>query len=296
MPFPMRLLLVLLVSPVCWCQQPPSDLKARTLFYRENADNDRQPPASATKPRKEKKTDASKRASVTGTAAAPESAGSEPNNTNASIPNGPAAGGAEGKDAGPAATPAVQNLGLRYNLLLVDAGSNEVKEAVSPSHNFQEGDRVAIELMPNRSGYLYVLEQGSSGKWIPLFPNSKLPDESNEVTAWHTLRVPKSRPFVIKPPKGEERVFVILTRNRANINQLQESIRKENGEEPGLLLAENVDRIKGESEKRLETRDLEIDTVDHPQSASEPPYSVYVTNVSDVAFDELSVEIQIKHN
>jgi hypothetical protein len=48
-------------------------------------------------------------------------------------------------------------------------------------------------------------------------------------------------------------------------------------------------------EKRLASRDLEIETVAQPQAAGERPYSVYVANASAVAFDRLSAEIQIKH-
>jgi hypothetical protein len=291
-----RLFLVLLLSPFCWGQQPPSNLKARTLFYRENPDSDRPTPASTTKPRKDKKTDVSKGAAAPGTAATPGSTGSEPNNTNAGVPNGPGVGDTEAKDSRSPATPEVQNLGLRYNLVLVDHATNEIKEAVSPAHNFQEDDCVAIELQPNRSGYLYVLEQGSSGRWISLFPSSDLPDEPNNVAAWVVRRMPQGGFLRIKPPKGEERVFVILTRNPENVDELRESIRNENGGAPSSLLAENVNRRSKETEKRLQSRDLEIDTVDQPQSAAERPYSVYVTNVSNVASDELSVEIQIKHN
>jgi len=296
MSFPIRLFVIFLLSPLCWGQQPPSELKARTLFYRENPDNDRLPKTSGTKPGKDKKSDASKRTAVSGTARTPGPSGSEPNDTSAGPPKGTGVGDTEAKDSGAPATPEVQNLGLRYNLVLVDHASNKVIESVSPTHNFQEGDCVAIELMPNRSGYLYVLEQGSSGKWISLFPNPKLPEESNKVAAWAAVRVPQGGFFRIKPPKGEERVFVILTRNPANVYELQESIRKENGGAPSSLLAENIDRIRGESEKRLQTRDLEVDTVDQPQTAGERPYSVYVTNVSDVASDELSIGFQIKHN
>lgn len=294
---PMRFFLVLLLSPVCWCQQPPTDLKARTLFYRENPDSDRPAPASATKHGKDKKTDALKHAAVAGTVATSGSSAPEQNNVGAEVSKEHGAGSPEAGGSGSSETPAVQNLGLRYNLLLIDRASNKEIEAVSPSHNFQEGDRVAIELQSNRSGYLYVLEQGSGGKWISLFPDPKeLPGESNVVKARDTVRVPAGRPFRIIPPKGEERVFVILTRNPANVDELRESIRKENGGAPSSLLAGNMNRLSKETEKRLQSRDLEIDTVDQPQSATERPYSVYVTNVSDVALDELSVEIKIKHD
>jgi tetratricopeptide (TPR) repeat protein len=73
----MKWFLIFLLSPFCWGQQPPSDLKARTLFYRENPDSDRPAPASATKHGKDKKTDASKRGTGAGTVPTSESGASE---------------------------------------------------------------------------------------------------------------------------------------------------------------------------------------------------------------------------
>ena len=183
--------------------QPPSDLKARTLFYRENPDSDRPAPASATKHAKDKKTDASKHADVAGTVATSGSSAAERTNEGAEVSKEHGAGSPEPGASGSFETAAVQNLGLRYNLLLVDHTTNEIKEAVSPAHNFQEGDCVAIELMPNRPGYLYVLEQGSSGKWSSLFPSPKLPDEENKVKAWVPRRVPESGPFGSNRPKAK---------------------------------------------------------------------------------------------
>jgi hypothetical protein len=295
MSFPIKLFLVLLLSPLCWCQQPPTNLKARTLFYRESPDNDQLPPASASKPRKAKKIETSK--STAANTDAPSGSGvSGSNNGTGAVANLEGTGDSESGGSGSSKIPAVQNLGLRYNLLLVDRSSNSIIESVSPARNFHEGECVALEFEPNRSGYLYVLEKGSSGAWKPLFPSPQLPDESNIVRARTPVRVPESNCFTIHPPKGEERVFVILSRNPADVYELQESLRRENGGTTSPLLAQNISQLKSEMEKRLASRDLDIDTVAQPQAAGERPYSVYVANASKVAFDELSVQIQIKHN
>jgi len=292
--FPIGLFLVLLISPVCWCQQPPTDLKARTLFYSENPDNDQLPPPSTTKPHKPKKTDISKR--VTATSAVSTSGGAANESPKANSATAKVEGAPRPESSGSSAVPVVQHLALRYNVLLVNRNDNRIIETADPARNFHEGDCVALEFEPNRSGYLYVLEKGSSGAWKPLFPSADLPNQSNVVKAQTRVRVPESTCFTIVPPKGEERVFVILTRNPADVYQLQKSIQRENDGTTSPLLAQNMNRLSQDMEKRLASRDLEVETVPQPQSPGERPYSVYVANVSNAAFDELSVEIQIRHN
>ena len=298
MSFPIKLFsaFLFLFVPLCWSQQPPSELKARTLFYRENPDNDQLPPASAVRPPKATKGAASKHPAVVNAATTAGSGVTESGQPGNAEPKQHVTGVSEGEGSGQSRIATVQNLGLRYNVLLVDRSNNDVIEAADPGRNFHEGDCIALEFAPNRSGYLYVLEQGSSGAWKPLFPSPKLPNESNVVKALTPVRVPESTCFGIHPPQGEERVFVILTRNPANVYQLQESIRQENGEPKSSLLAQNINRLSKDMEKRLASRDLEIDTVAQPQAAGERPYSVYIANASNVAIDELSVEILIKHN
>lgn len=291
-----RCFFVLLLSPLCWCQQPPSHLTARTLFYRENPDNDQLPPAPTTRLRKAKKVDTAKHPAVAGTATASGSNVAEPKEANAPVANQESARAGEPGTSGPSVVPVVEHLGLRYSLLLIDRNNNSIIEAADPARTFHEGDCVALEFQPNRSGYLYVLEEGSSGAWKALFPSPQLPDESNIVRAQNPVRVPGSACFGIHPPQGVERVFVILTRNPENVSKLEESIRQQSSGAKTELLAENVNRLRTEMENRLATRDLEIETIAQPQAAGERRYSVYVANASNVAYDQLSAEIQIKHN
>jgi hypothetical protein len=283
-----------LAAPVGWCQQAPSALTARTLFYRANANDDQLPPVSAPQPRPAAKTPVSRRTASVATVARPASPVAESTNAGTVATKQGETGGYESEDAD-AVVPAVQHLALRYNLLLIDRRNNQIMEAVDPARSFHEGECVALEFLANRSGYLYVLNEGSSGAWKPLFPSPQLPDESNLVSAQAPLRVPEGACFGIHPPRGEERIFVVLTRSPADVDDLQQSIRRENSGGMSPVLAQNLNRLKTEMENRLASRDLEIETVAQPQAAGERRYSVYIANASKVAYDQLSAEIRIRH-
>jgi hypothetical protein len=64
------------------------------------------------------------------------------------------------------------HLGLRYNLVLVDADSGRAQPA-APDRMFRAGECFAIELESNRAGFLYVLAKQSSGSWHPLIPSTE---------------------------------------------------------------------------------------------------------------------------
>jgi hypothetical protein len=301
MPYQTRLILTVmftavgLLAPTYRCQETSSNLTARTLFYRENPDDDQLPRVSATKPRSAKKNETSSRTAVASSASKRGNGMTEQSSASTAVIKKESRGAAEPENPGSSLIHAVQHLGLRYNLLLIDRNNNSVIEAVDPTRTFREGDCVAVELEPNRSGYLYVLEQGSSGVWKPLFPSPKLPDESNIVRSQTPIRVPQSTCFGIHSPQGMERVFVVLTRDPGNLNDLQESIRQVNSGAQSPLLAQNINQLRAEMKTRLESRDLEVETVAQPQAAGERRYAVYIANASSVASDQLSAEIQISH-
>ena len=56
-------------------------------------------------------------------------------------------------------------LGIRYTILKVNP-DNSTSE-VSSDTVFHSGDRIRFAIEPNGSGYLYIVNQGSSGTWKP---------------------------------------------------------------------------------------------------------------------------------
>ena len=277
---------VLSICPaVSFCQQEPGELSARALYYREQPDQDKLPPVPAAKPAAARKS-----------AATPKAAAAKKRTTSPDpVPDRPAAA---------PAIPVVMNLGLRYGVLLVDPRSGQA-DAADPARVFKSGECIALEFEANRSGYLYVLEQGSSGKWLSLFPSAELSDESNVVRSRATVRVPARHCFEIEGVAGTERIFVVLSRNPEDLAQLHQAIRSGRAEAPGpapalesgsaLLAMNRLDKEIARFAGDLRSRDLRVKKVTQPEGDGERPNSVYVVNASTAPSDRVVTEVRIEH-
>ncbi len=297
--FPLRNLpFAILLPALCWCQ-PASELSARALFYREQPDQDKLPAVSKAKPAVSRKNQVVSKTSRSGADAGggvTEVATAKQKNGNANrrVP----------------IIPVVQHLGLRYNVMLVNSQTGAAEPA-DPDRTFRRGECVAIEFEANRSGYLYVLSQGSSGRWQALFPSDEMPDESNIVRARTRVRVPANHCFQIEDPPGTERLFVVLSRNAEDLYDLHEAIRTGHGgsagsspDAPGakpvpvMLAMARLDREVQRLSADLQSRDLRVVKVAKPEAAGERPNSVYVVNASTAATapsDRVVTEIRIEH-
>jgi hypothetical protein len=283
--------MTLLVLPgICLCQDSSSSLTPRELFYREQQDNDKLPPVRTAKAASAKKTDAAASGKPGATPKPKEAPPAVPDSQNESASIVPVVA-------------AVHHLGVRYNILLVDSKGNT--SPADPDGNFHRGDCLQIEFFPNRSGYLYVVEQGSSKAWQPLLPSPGMPDEANIVRSYTTVLVPQNYCLEIEDPPGDERFFIVLSRNPEDISDLHEAIKSGPGKQPppaptlpaagtAVLSADNRldDAIRRVS--ALQGRDIKIKKISRPEQG-EPPQSVYVTNVSDTTSDRLIVQVQIRH-
>src|SRR5271157_131589 len=203
-----RSVAVLVLLPGAWLaaaqqnQSPDSTQKAahegaRELFYLAVARKDSLPPiprASTTAPPKAQ--------TPAGTAPAQPPAGSTP------------------------APAPVVHLGIRYNLLLVDDANQGV--AVDSERVFHKGDRLAIEVEANRSGYLYVLARQSSGSWQALLPSPEMSDESNVIDPGRKIRVPAAYYFEIQDPPGSEHLVLVFSRDPQDFYELYQGIKRQN--------------------------------------------------------------------
>jgi hypothetical protein len=289
------LVLSLAIATICSGQQDAGQLSARTLFYREQPDNDQLPAPKAVKA-------VSTAAERSNTPAKPPVSAA---NTNGSAADTAKPPGPLNAAAAPV-VPVVQHLGLRYNVLAVNS-ANGAAEAADPDRVFNSGECIALEFEPNRSGYLYVFEQGSSGQWRPLFPSTLLANESNVVRSRTPIRVPANDCFELSGPAGQERVFVVLSRNPEDLYAMNDSMRA--GSESGapaqvdrpapnqtVLVSQNSigDQI-GRMTASLQGRDMALKKVAQPETRDERANTVYVVNAAQTPSDRIVTEIHLSH-
>lgn len=206
----------------------------------------------------------------------------------------------------PAAQPKpAKNLGIRYNLLMVD-GLNR-GTPVDSDHVFINGDRVALEIESNRSGYLYVLARQSSGRWMPLLPSPEMADESNVINPGKRIRVPENYYFEINDPPGAEHLVLVFSRDPRDFYDLYEEVRnRPTNDAPSaparrpstavqVAEASPMENTISKLEESFGTRDLAIRKVSRPMKEGEPAGSVYVVNTSDRPASSVVTEIEIRH-
>jgi hypothetical protein len=113
-------------------------------------------------------------------------------------------------------------LGLRYSVLL--RGPDGQYSEVAPGTIFHSGDHIRLSLMANEPGYLYVISQGSSGNWSPLFPRAG--SAAERIAAGTVQQIPAKQSFLFNDQTGEEKLFVILSRSPiADLDQKIQSLK-----------------------------------------------------------------------
>ncbi len=264
-------------------QQQPKSQGARDLYYFGATQKDELPPirkvaapAKGTKPA----------TTVT------QSAGTQPGGL-------PATPGAVAEAA------SVPHLGFRYTVALVNQTTGKA-EFVDPDRDFRKGECVRIELESNQSGYLYVLSRQSSGTWLPLFPSSEMPGESNVIDPGQKVRAPKDYCFEINDPPGTETLFVALSRSPRDFFDLYDAIKTPPDAVPAntkpasnpvqMADARLVNSAVEKMAKSFGTRDLVIKKVTTATDKQETDYSVYVVNGSDKPSSTVVKKVEIRHH
>lgn len=83
--------------------------------------------------------------------------------------------------------------------------------AVDPAHIFAQGDRIRFRFRSNFTGYLYVMNQGTSGDYSQLFPREDT-GTANRVEAGREYVVPASEgAFRVTGPPGHDIVYWMIT-------------------------------------------------------------------------------------
>jgi len=207
--------------------------------------------------------------------------------------------------------PAGPPLGLKYTILKL-AGGNMMETA--PDSVFHAGDRIQINVETNWPGYLYIVTQGSSGTWKPMFPSPEVADGNNRVEGWRTsvLPSPKTR-ILFDEQKGIEKLFVVFSREpEPDLEKMIYSLQGDKTTptadpapqpaQPQKLLMASAAAIDDGTVGRLRNtyaRDLVIEKVDENTPGNSPSdkkeTAVYVVNPSGSPDSRVVADIQLVH-
>ncbi len=190
----------------------------------------------------------------------------------------------DGKPGAPGAA-AARPTGLRYRMTQQSGGTEvDVDPATAV---FRNGDKVRLSFESNIDGFLYVVTEGSSGRWAVLFPH---PDSNGGMN-----RIRRSEEYIVPPDgwirfdehPGTEKVFVVLSKEP--LSQLP-------GFEKPVTKAESLNASLVESvQQSIRSRDLtfERDTRAQTQGGKIIQAS-YVVNRAELG-KSVAVSISLNH-
>jgi hypothetical protein len=110
-----------------------------------------------------------------------------------------------------AATPAPTNSAMVVDITLERKKDGKV-EAMAAGHVFATGDIIRLKLVSNYDGFLYVMDQGSSGKFTTVFPAMQTGSD-NRVQRSKQYLVPAVEDgwFEVSGPAGFDVLYFLLS-------------------------------------------------------------------------------------
>jgi hypothetical protein len=198
-------------------------------------------------------------------------------------------------------------LGLKYTVLKL---SGDGMTAAAPSSIFHAGDKIQFSIETNSTGYLYIISQGSSGTWKPIFPSAEIEGGNNRVEPFHTYTFPSGYRYVFDQQAGDEKVFIIFSRDpKPDFEQLVYSLQGSKTKpvsqpqpapsQPTHVLRASIDDSAVNRLHQTYARDLVIERVGddaHPAPDSgAQEKAVYVVNASGSADSALVADLHLVH-
>lgn len=180
------------------------------------------------------------------------------------------------------------SLGLRYSILKLDPENENFKE-VSPKDEFYLGDHIRFNVSADREGYLYVIEQGSSGTWKPLYPRPGSPGANKLLPGKSSLVPSATGVWTVKGDPGDEKLFFLLTLSpERNLDQIIASLKAETNKPSDIISSQVIARIE-----ETQTRDLEYEDAFGKNPASWKDPATYV--VAQASNPHVFINVTLKH-
>ena len=111
----------------------------------------------------------------------------------------------------PAATTRTMTQGGHRMELVLERLDRDTWRTIDPGLVLAQGDRVRFKFRTNFDGFLYVMNQSTSGTYEQLFPRAET-GQDNRITASKEYQIPAtSAAFRIAGPAGHETVYWLVT-------------------------------------------------------------------------------------
>jgi hypothetical protein len=199
-------------------------------------------------------------------------------------------------------------LGLRYTVLKL--GADNTPTEVPNDTVFRAGDHIRFTVESNAPGYLYIVNQGSSGTWKPMFPSPELEDGNNRVEGWRPYTMPPKARLTFDSTAGTENLFIVFSREpEADLETMIYSLQGKNkaaaapAQQPQspvhsskeLIMAANISNSAVDRMRATYARDLIIEKVDPATPGDKKETAVYVVNPTGNADSRVVADLHLVH-
>ena len=198
-------------------------------------------------------------------------------------------------------------LGLRYTVLKL--GADNTPTEVPNDTVFHAGDRIRFSVEANCPGYLYIINQGSSGNWKPVFPSAEIEDGNNRIEGWRPYTMPPKSRLAFDSTVGTENLFIVFSLQPEN--DLESIIYSLQGrKKPAaaaaatdapvqsskeLIVAANISNSAVDRMRAAWSRDLIIEKVDPNTNGDKKETAVYVVNPTGSADSRVVADLHLVH-
>jgi hypothetical protein len=195
-------------------------------------------------------------------------------------------------------------LGLRYTVLKLAADNTPTE--VPNDTVFHAGDRIRFSVETNAAGYLYIVNQGSSGNWKPMFPSPEIEDGNNRIEGWRPYTMPPKSRLAFDSTVGTENLFIVFSlQPETDLENMIYSLQgKKNAaaapEAPvhsskELIMASNISNTAVDRMRAVYARDLIIEKVDPNTPGDKKETAVYVVNPTGSADSRVVADLHLVH-
>ena len=188
-------------------------------------------------------------------------------------------------------------LGLRYTVVkITDTAPSEVPADTT----FHTGDHAQLKVQANSPGYLYVVSQGTTGMWKPIFPSPEVEKGDNHVEALRSYTLPSEEQGIgFDENSGPEKIFIVLCRQpEPDLEKLIYSLKGGSPRESKQLAGAQQTRIDDATVGRIReayARDLIIEWVKPSSSAEKKETAVYVVNPNGSSDSRVVADLSLTH-